>query len=100
MKKLYVLGSCTLIISLYLYFFYRTEFTVVNTLIDSIFNVQNQEYLKDQYKIIQLPDWMIYSLPEGLWVFSAVLFPKKTYLQVNLEHQIVHLLNETIDTFQ
>ena len=75
----YILPS--LLISLFIYLFYRTEKTVVNDLFINIISRENYILLKHfVLQKIPLNEYIIFSLPEGLWVFCITLTSKDIYL--------------------
>ena len=115
MKKynFYILSS--LLLSLAIYLFYRTEKTVVNELLGYFINLKDYSSMKVIIsKNLQLPKQIIYSLPEGLWVFCVCLLSKDLYFQISktkfncsliallfpitLEFlQLIHITNGTFD---
>lgn len=75
-----VLGLLT---ALFLYAFYRTTDTVVNRVFISVFSHDSFYQLRNVVTtIMPLPDWMVYSIPEALWVFCATLVSKNLYLSI------------------
>ncbi len=67
--------------------FYRTENTVVNELAIRYFS--RDLYIQARYwvnELLPLNDFLIYSLPEGLWVFSITLTSKAFYLKLGRIH--------------
>ncbi len=83
MKKYNFYILFPLFISLFIYLFYRTERTVVNDLFISIFSFNTYSSLKDQItSILPLQEYIIYSLPEGLWIFSITLTSKDLYIPI------------------
>lgn len=69
-----------LLISLLIYVFYRSELTLINQVIGLFLPIV--ELLKYQQEIqtaLPLPNWVIYSLPEGLWVLFVTLISKEFY---------------------
>lgn len=84
MRKAYWYISASLLISLFIYVFYRTEKTVVNELLISIISYKSFALLKASVVLmVPLSNLVIYSLPEGLWVFCITLTSKPFYLQFN-----------------
>lgn len=83
MKKHYLLLIPCLLFSLFIYLFYRTEKTVVNEIFiwlfspDRYFDVRN--YVTST---ISLPEHVVYSLPEALWVFCITLTSKGLFVKV------------------
>ncbi len=70
--------------SLFIYLFYRTERTVINELFIKIFSFQKYYTLKNAVNLhLPLNKQLIYSLPEGLWVFAASLISKDFYIEIN-----------------
>ena len=117
MRKLFLYIIPSLLISLFIYLFYRTEKTVVTDLLISIITKEN--YLLLKHSIVQklpLNEYIIFSLPEGLWVFCITLTSKDIYLShkdrminfaflplifsIGLEiFQLVELTNGRFDVF-
>jgi hypothetical protein len=82
-KKNYFLIVLSLLISLFIYLFYRTEKTVVNEIFISLISFEKfLELRKTITNILSLNEHIIYSLPEGLWVFCITLTSKHLFLKV------------------
>lgn len=83
MKKHITLIVLSLLISLFIYVFYRTENTLVNKIIISIFSIDSYRVVKNSIiSILVLNDYIIYSLPEGLWVFCITITSGFFYLEL------------------
>jgi hypothetical protein len=73
----------SLLISLFIYVFYRTEKTLVNQLIITLFSYQGYIDLKTNVaSALPLKDFLIYSLPEGLWVFCITVMSGPFFLKI------------------
>jgi len=74
MNYKYLFASICLLISLWIYVFYRIEQTLINRMIIAItsplFFKEARQLMQDALK---LPNFIIYSLPEGLWVFAVTI---------------------------
>ena len=82
MKKSYWLIAISLLLSLFIYLFYRTEKTVINQLFISVFSCQTFMQLRQGItSLVPLNEYTIYSLPEGLWVFCITLTSKMFYIK-------------------
>lgn len=91
MKKSIFATSLILIAALFIYVFYRTENTVVNKFI-MIF-IEYEKYYSWKAKIssqIPLPDLVVYSLPEGLWIFSVTLFSLNYFIALGRLKVSIH----------
>ena len=115
MKKLILLISVSLLVCLFIYVFYRTEKTVINQLFLSIFSIESYRGLKHAVStFLPLNEYLIYSLPEGLWILSITITSKFFYLKlagrkfnfvfaplafaIGLEIcQLLHITNGTFD---
>ena len=83
MKKYYWLIILSLLVSLFIYLFYRTEKTVINQIFISIVSLGKfMEWRKYVTSTLPLNEHIIYSLPEGLWVFSITLASKFLFVKV------------------
>lgn len=84
MRKKYIFICISLLISLFIYLFYRTERTVVNEIVIRVISLATYARLK-AYIVTVLPlnNMIIYSLPEGLWVFCITLTSKPYYITRN-----------------
>lgn len=83
MIKNYFLMFLTLLVSLFIYLFYRTEKTVINEIIISIVSFDRfNEMRKVVTNILPLNEHIIFSLPEGLWIFCVTLTSKYFFLKV------------------
>ena len=83
MKKNYVLIGLSLLISLFIYVFYRTERTLVNELIIRLISVTTYKTLREAVAhALPLNDVIVYSLPEGLWIFCITLTSKPYFIRL------------------
>lgn len=83
MKRKYGLIIICLLISLFIYLFYRTEKTVINELFISLISVNKFIDLRKSITgILSLNEPIIYSLPEGLWVFCITLTSKAFFFNI------------------
>jgi len=105
----------SLLVSLFIYLFYRTDKTVVNDIFIAVFSRSTYYSLRSAInRVLPLPDLIIYSLPEGLWVFCITLTSKPYYLVAGQLHfkllylplvfsvglellQLVHITNGRFD---
>jgi hypothetical protein len=117
LKKHYWYIFFGLIISLFIYAFYRTDKTLVNQIIIQLISLKTYESLKQTITAsLPLNRYIIYSLPEGLWVFCVTLTSKEFYFDlykkrfncvfiplvfaVGLElSQLFHITNGRFDLF-
>lgn len=83
MKKIDLSALIVLTFCLFIYIFYRTEKTVINQLLTQFYSsksfVEMQQCVR---RILPLNKFIIYSLPEGLWVFSATIFSYPFYINI------------------
>ena len=79
MKRYCAIISLALLTGLLLYLVYRTDRTIVNILLDKLTHGRSHDIRIILRKKIPLPGFIIFSLPEGLWVFSATLVSKHLY---------------------
>ena len=85
----FIIGS--LLCSLFIYLFYRTEKTVINELFISIVSFEKFVELGQRIENkLPLNEHIIYSLPEGLWVFCITL--TSMFLFVKIGNRKVDLL--------
>ncbi|TDO20834.1 hypothetical protein CLV32_3468 [Pedobacter duraquae] len=83
MIKKYLVISVALLISLFIYVFYRTEKTLVNEFMIYLISSPMYTSIKaDIIHLIPLSPILIYSLPEGLWIFCITLTSKCYYIDV------------------
>jgi hypothetical protein len=88
MRKNYFFILICLSLSLFIYLFYRTEKTVINEIFIYITSFDRFiELQKVITNLIPLNKHIIYSLPEGLWVFSITLTSKFLFLKIG-NHKI------------
>lgn len=72
-----------LIVSLFIYVFYRTDKTLVNQVIIQLVSFKTYQHLKLIITAsLPLNKYIIYSLPEGLWVFCITLTSKEFYFDL------------------
>lgn len=83
MKKYYSVISICLLAALFLYLFYRNGDTVVNRIAAELFSDGEFGKVKTAVQAaLQLPNWMIFALPEALWVYSVVLLSKNLFFTI------------------
>lgn len=83
MKQKYILIYLVLLFSLFIYLFYRTEKTVATNLFIRIVSPGTYAVLKARIlTVLPLNNMIVYSLPEGLWVFCITLTSKPYYLSL------------------
>lgn len=83
MKKQYWLIILPLLFSLFIYLFFRTEKTVINNILITIISFENYILLKENIATyLPLSPLIVYSIPEGLWVFSFTLAAKNLFIQI------------------
>lgn len=74
MKKYIPLTGFSLLLCLFIYVFYRTEKTVINQLVIMLVSKENYHDWKTVINdALPLKSMIVYSLPEGLWVFCITL---------------------------
>lgn len=82
MRTRYCFIVAALLVSLFIYLFYRTEKTVVNELLIRAISFDNYTTLKKAITgFLPLNELIIYSLPEGLWVFCITLTSTPFYIR-------------------
>jgi len=82
MKRVYSV-SLILLISLFIYVFYRTEKTVINELFILLLSFNAYSLIKDSViHAIPLNQHLIYSLPGGLWIFCATALSQGFYFGI------------------
>jgi hypothetical protein len=83
-SRKYIFICVSLLISLFIYLFYRTDRTVVNEIVIRMISFETYIRLKAHIvKALPLNNMVIYSLPEGLWVFCITLTSKPYYITRN-----------------
>ena len=76
-KQNYIIVSA-LLASLFVYTFYRTEHTVVNRLFAWLISSDNFHSVRIAVRsILPLNEFVIYSLPEGLWIYCITLLSRQ-----------------------
>ena len=83
MKKQHILLlTISLLFSLFVYFFYRTEKTLVTQIYIYIFSEENYFYIRNYVvERVFLPVFVVKCLPGGLWVFCATLLSKGLFIR-------------------
>jgi hypothetical protein len=74
----------SLLFSLFIYLFYRSEQTVVNEIFQFLFTGELYFHLKHIISTtLLLPNFLVFSLPEGLWVLAVTIASKNFFLKIN-----------------
>jgi len=89
----YLFIYVVLLVSLFIYLFYRTEKTVVTSMLIHMISLENYAALKANIlSALPLNDIIIYSLPEGLWILCITLTSKSYYIRFkNLRIDCVYI---------
>jgi len=83
MKRQSVLISISLFISLFIYLFYRTDRTLVNQIAIHLISFDTYSSLKASIAgALPLSNIIVFSLPEGLWVFCITLTSRHYYVRL------------------
>ncbi|AWH86435.1 hypothetical protein HYN59_15560 [Flavobacterium album] len=83
MKKYIPLLAVALLVCLFIYVFYRTEKTLVNQVVIALISRGRYHSLKTAIiSALPLRDCIVYSLPEGLWVFCITLTSGPFYIRL------------------
>ena len=83
----YSLICMALLAGLYLYFMYRSQDTVVNIILEKLGARDNFALMDIWNAHYSIPQWCMYSLPEGLWVFAATLLSLRLVINIK-QYQI------------
>ncbi len=68
---------------MFIYVFYRTERTIVNELLLNFISINEFREIKTSItQALPINKQLIFSLPEGLWVFSTTLVSKNIYFKI------------------
>ena len=82
MIRKYLLMALSLLGSLFIYLFYRTQKTAINEIAISLLSESEYQALRESIRsALPLNDPTIYSLPEGLWVFCITLTSQSFYFK-------------------
>ncbi len=82
MKRKYSV-ALALIISLFIYVFYRSEKTVVNELLVFFLSLETYGAMKSGIVgAIRLNEIIVFSLPGGLWIFCATALSQDFYIRI------------------
>jgi len=83
MRKDYLYIALCLPICLFIYLFYRTEYTVINQIFIALTSKETFFAIKEIVTTaLPLPKLIVYSLPEGLWVFCIALTSKSLFVKI------------------
>ena len=82
MKRYQLSIIIPLLMSLFVYLFYRIDQTNINLILNTLFQNSFSELKTSINQMIQLPEFMIYNVPEGLWVFSISLLGAKLFIKI------------------
>lgn len=83
MKNKYLIISLSLLACLFIYLFYRTEKTVITQLFISLVTFSEfSEMRRTITAALPLNKFIIYSLPEGLWVFCISLTSQSLFVKI------------------
>ncbi|MCU0437615.1 MAG: hypothetical protein MUC49_06840 [Raineya sp.] len=83
MNHKYLYATICLLVSLWIYVFYRVEQIVVNRIIISITSPAFFKQVSLTIRnLLPLPNFVVYSLPEGLWVFAITIISGSQILKI------------------
>src|SRR4051794_22762090 len=84
MKRENIVIIVSLLMSLFIYLFYRTERTLVNELAIRLISIGGYGQLRTAIaQALPLSDVVIYSFPEGFWVLCITLTSKRYFISLN-----------------
>ena len=87
MKNRYYYITAALLVSLFLYVFYRTEKTLINDIVIRTISYPTYALLKAKVTtVLPLNNLVVYSLPEGLWVFCITITSKPYFIPLKNRH--------------
>lgn len=89
MKRYCTIISLSLFFGLFVYIIFRSQHTIVNIMLNTLTNEEASPIIIVIRKHCPLPDFAIYSLPEGLWALAATLVSK--HLFIRLLNKQIHL---------
>ncbi len=78
----YLIISIALLLGMYIYFMYRSQDTIVNIILAKLGMRENIYVMNIWHAHYPIPQWCMYSLPGGLWVFAATLLAKTLYFNI------------------
>jgi len=82
-KKRFWVSGVGLLFCLFIYLFYRTESTVVNQMAITVFSPSGFREVKEWVNVIlPLHEFIVYSLPGGVWVLSATLLSSSFFVSL------------------
>ena len=74
--------ALALLVSLFIYAFYRSEKTLLNMLIIMVLPLDTYREIKTNVNVIPLTKLIVFSLPGGLWIFCATTLSKDFYVRI------------------
>lgn len=80
MKRYHLSIIIPLLLSLFIYLIYRIDETNINLLLKSFFHHNFTDFKNHLNTALPIPSFIIYNLPEGLWVFSISLLGANLYI--------------------
>lgn len=86
MKKYLWLIALSLVTGLFIYIFYRSDRTVINLIVNLFGKEHMTNFRLNLRHALPLPDFMVYSLPEGLWILAATLISRQFYFSIHRIH--------------
>lgn len=93
MIKRNVLIAITMFIALFIYTFYRTDCTLINQLWIYLFTQESFTALKSTVRTaMPLPELIVYSLPEALWIFTITLTSKNLFFKIRDQKIFLYFL--------
>ena len=82
-KKRFWVSGVGLLFCLFIYLFYRTERTVVNQMAITVFSPSGFRAVKEWVNgVLPLHEFIVYSLPGGVWVMSATLLSASLFVRL------------------
>lgn len=82
-KKRFWVSGVGLLFCLFIYLFYRTENTVVNQMAITVFSPSGFRAVKEWViGFLPLNEFIVYSLPGGVWVLSATLLSSSLFVRL------------------
>ena len=68
-----IISMTSLFLGVFIYLTTRSESIYITQLVSQLYDGVVLQFIQDLFQFTNIPYWVVYSLPDGLWMFALIL---------------------------